>query len=274
MPGGAEFTPTRERHAGHDIDVLWRQFWVALALTIPVLVYSIGIQTLLGFRAPGFPGSEYLPFVLSTVIFFYGGTFFLKGAAEELRERTPGMMTLISLAISIAYVYSVAVTFGLPGEPLYWELSTLITIMLLGHWIEMRAVGRATGALQELARLMPDEAERISNGATEMVPVNALKKGDMVLVRPGGKIPADGTVVEGESEVNESMITGESRPVTKTPGSEVIAGAINGDGSLRTRVTKTGSETALAGIMRLVAEAQSSKSIAQNLAEPHRRPFA
>ena len=255
------------RHAGHDINVLRKRFWVTLILTIPVVLYSTGIQRLLHFTAPRFPGSEYVPALLGTFIFFYGGIFFIKGAAGELRNRLPGMMTLISLAILVAFGFSLAVTFGFPGEPLYWELSTLITVMLLGHWMEMRAVGRATGALQELAKLMPDEAERIKDGGTEVVPVHELRPGDLVLVRPGAKIPADGEVAEGESSVNEAMITGESRPVSKSPGLQVIAGTVNGEGSLRVRVTKTGDETALAGIMRLVAEAQSSRSMAQNLAD-------
>lgn len=265
--GGPEMQPTRERHAGHDADILWRQFWVTLILTIPVVLFSGGIQELLGFRMPEFTGSEYIPFVFATIIFFYGGTFFLKGALGEIRDRLPGMMTLISLAILVAYIYSLAVTFGLPGEPLYWELSTLIVIMLLGHWIEMRAIGSARGALQELTKLMPDEAERVVDGGTQTVPVSELRVGDVVLVRPGAKIPADGEVVDGESEVNEAMITGESRPVTKSVDSQVIAGTVNGDGSLRTNVTRVGDQTALAGIMRLVAEAQSSRSLAQNLAD-------
>ena len=256
-----------ERHAGHDINVLRKRFWVTLILTIPVVIYSEGIQRLLHFAPPRFLGSEYVPAILGTFIFFYGGSFFLRGAIGELRNRLPGMMTLISLAITVAFVFSVAVTFGFPGEPLYWELSTLITVMLLGHWMEMRAIGRATGALQELAKLMPDEAERIKNGGTEIVPVHELRTGDIVLVRPGGKIPVDGEVVEGESSVNEAMITGESRPVSKSSGTQVIAGTVNGEGSLRVRVTKVGDETALAGIMRLVAEAQSSRSMAQDLAD-------
>lgn len=259
--------PVPERHAGHDIDVLRRRFWVVLVLTIPVVIYSEGIQKLLGFTPPKFPGSGYIPSLLGTFIFFYGGMFFLRSAVGELRARRPGMMTLVSLAITVAFIYSAAVTLGLPGEALYWELSTLVTVMLFGHWMEMRAVGRARGALQELAKLMPDEAERITDGATEVVPVGELRKEDMVLVRPGAKIPADGEVIEGESSVDEAMITGESRPVHKAPGAEVIAGTVNGEGSLRVRVTKIGEETALAGIMRLVAEAQASRSMAQNLAD-------
>ncbi len=265
--GGPEMRPTPSRHEGHDINVLWRKFRVSLVLSIPVVVYSEGIQRLIGFTAPAFPGSEYVPFVLSTIIFFYGGMFFLKGAAGEIRARTPGMMTLIALAITVAYVYSVAVTFGLRGEALYWELATLITVMLLGHWMEMRAIGSARGALRELAKLMPDEAERIIEGQTEVVPVSELGAGDLVLIRPGAQIPADGEVVEGDSHVNEAMITGESMPVRKSQGGQVIGGTVNGDGSLRVRVTRVGDDTALAGIMRLVAEAQASRSMAQNLAD-------
>ena len=255
-----------DRHVGHDIDVLWRKFWVALILTIPVVIYSPGVQERLNFRPP-FRGSEYVPFVLGTFIFFYGGIFFLRGAVRELKARTPGMMTLISLAITVAFVFSIAVTFGYPGMPLYWELSSLIAVMLLGHWMEMRAISSASGALRELARLMPDRAERITNDHVETVPVSELRPGDLVLIRPGAKTPADGAVVEGSSDVNESMITGESRPVVKSPGAQVIAGTVNGSGSLRVKVTKVGEDTMLAGIMRLVAEAQASKSRAQNLAD-------
>lgn len=265
--GGPEMQPTRERHAGHDVNVLRKKFWVVVLLTVPVLVFSKGLQRLLGFRVPTFPGDNYIPFVFGTIIFFYGGLFFLRGAWGELRDRMPGMMTLIALAITVAFGYSLAVTAGLSGEPLYWELSTLIAIMLLGHYLEMRAISRARGALQELAKLMPDEAERIADGTAEVVPVDRLQAGDLVLVRPGAKIPADGEVAEGESGVNESMITGESRPLEKSAGDKVIAGTVNGSGSLRVRVTRTGDETALAGIMKLVAEAQSSRSMAQNLAD-------
>ena len=264
---GEEAPHVLEKHAGHDINVLWRKFWVVLILTIPVVFYSPGIQTLFHYKTPGFPGSDYIPFVFGTVIFFYGGLFFIKGAFGELRARLPGMMTLISLAITVAFFYSFAVTLGLPGEPLYWELSTLILIMLLGHWMEMRAVGSARSALQELAKLMPDEAERIMDGHSEIVRVSALRAGDVVLVRPGAKVPADGEVIDGQSGVNEAMITGESRPVNKTAGDDVIAGTVNGEGSIRVKVTKVGADTALAGIMKLVQEAQSSKSMAQNLAD-------
>jgi len=245
-----------------------RPFWISLLLTIPVLLYSELFQELLGYTAPAFPGSLYIGAVLGSIIYWYGGWVFLRGAVDELRARTPGMMTLVALAISTAYFYSVALTFGLvAGMPFYWELATLVTIMLLGHWMEMRAVGSAQSALNELAKLLPDTAERIVDDQTEMVPVSALGIGDLVLVRPGASIPADGAVEEGDSQLNEAMITGESHPVHKRPGDEVIAGTVNGSGSLRVRITKTGEQTALAGIMRLVAEAQTSRSRAQALAD-------
>jgi len=255
-------------HAGHSEAMFQRPFWISLLLTIPVLVYAELFQQLLGYTAPPFPGSTYVGAVLGSIIYWYGGWVFLRGAADELRERTPGMMTLVALAISTAYIYSVAVTFGfVEGMPFYWELATLVTIMLLGHWMEMRAVGSAQSALNELAKLLPDTAERVANGQTETVPVSALRADDLVLVRPGASVPADGTVEEGDSQLNEAMITGESRPVHKRPGDEVIAGTVNGSGSLRVRITKPGEQTALAGIMRLVAEAQTSRSRAQALAD-------
>ncbi|MBI2844736.1 MAG: cadmium-translocating P-type ATPase [Armatimonadetes bacterium] len=267
MHGGPELRPTRERHAGHDVEVLKRKFWVALILTIPVLIYSEGVQMLLRFEPPGFPGSDYVPFIFGTIIFFYGGVFFIRGAAGELLERTPGMMTLVALAISVAFVYSLAVTLGLSGEALYWELSTLITVMLFGHWMEMSAVGRARGALSELVKLMPDDAERITDSETQTVPVSELRPEDVVLVRPGGKVPADGEVIDGSTHVNEAMITGESRPVSKEPGDQVIAGTVNEEGAVRVRITKTGKDTALARIMALVESAQQSRSRAQALAD-------
>ncbi|MEX0892592.1 MAG: heavy metal translocating P-type ATPase, partial [Gemmatimonadota bacterium] len=207
--------------------------------------------------------------VLSTVIFFYGGWVFIRGAMGELRAKLPGMMTLISLAIVVAFVFSWVVELGLlEAEPLWWELATLVTIMLLGHWIEMRSINQAQGALQELAKLLPDTARRIGeDGEEEEVPVGELSRGDLVLVRPGESVPVDGVVRKGESALNEAMITGESRPVKKGAGDEVIAGTINGEGSLRLEVTGTGDETALSGIMRLVSDAQQSKSRAQHLAD-------
>ena len=245
-----------------------RRFWVSLALSIPVVFFSEFVQDVFGYTAPTFPGSFLIVPVLSVVIFAYGGLPFLSMARTEVRNREPGMMMLISLAISVAFGYSLA-SLVLPGTtPFFWELVTLIDIMLLGHWMEMRSVRQASGALDELAKLMPDLAERVSeDGDVEEVPVSELSEGDVVLVRPGASVPADGEVVEGDSSVDESMITGESRPVEKEPGSEVVAGTVNGDGSLRVRVTKTGEETALAGIMRLVEEAQRSKSRTQLLAD-------
>ena len=261
-------------HAGHGTDHTGHEqmfrvrFWWSLLLSIPVLLYSGMIQMWLGFTPPAFPFSEWIPFVFSVIIFAYGGVPFLQMAVPELRERKPGMMTLISLAISVAFIYSVAAQFINLGEGFFWELVTLIDIMLLGHWLEMRSVRQASGALNELAKLMPDTAERIHHGdTTETVPVSALKQGDLVLVRPGASVPADGEVVDGHSNVSEAMITGESQPVHKMAGAKVIAGTINGDGSLRVRVTATGNETALAGIMRLVEQAQQSKSKTQVLAD-------
>ena len=261
-------------HAGHGTDhsgheQMFRvRFWWSLLLSIPVLVYSEMIQMWLGFTPPALPLSEWIPFIFSLVIFGYGGIPFLQMAVPEVQDRKPGMMTLISLAISVAFIYSVAAQFITLGEGFFWELVTLIDIMLLGHWLEMRSVRQASGALNELAKLMPDTAERIHHGdMTETVAVSALKKGDLVLVRPGASIPADGEVTDGHSDVNESMITGESKTVHKMNSAKVIAGTINGDGSLRVKVTATGKETALAGIMRLVEQAQQSKSKTQVLAD-------
>jgi Cu2+-exporting ATPase len=261
-------------HAGHGTDhtgheqMFRTRFWWSLLLSIPVLLYSGMIQMWLGFTPPAFPFSPWIPFIFSLIVFAYGGIPFLQMAVPELQDRKPGMMTLISLAISVAFIYSVAAQFLNLGEGFFWELVTLIDIMLLGHWLEMRSVRQASGALNELAKLMPDTAERIQQGdTTETVPVSVLKKGDLLLVRPGASIPADGEVTDGHSNVNESMITGESQPVHKMNGTKVIAGTINGDGSLRVRVTATGNETALAGIMRLVEQAQQSKSRTQVLAD-------
>ena len=261
-------------HAGHGTDhtgheLMFRtRFWWSLLLTVPVLLYSSALQSWLGFSMPVFPGSNWIPFIFSLVIFGYGGLPFLKMAVPEIQNRRPGMMTLISLAISVALVYSLLAQLTSLGEGFFWELVTLIDIMLLGHWLEMRSVRQASGALDELAKLMPDEAERINeDGSTETVSAASLQTGDLLLVRPGASVPADGEVTEGQSSLNESMITGESRPVKKSTGDKVIAGTINGDGSLRVRVTATGDETALAGIMRLVDQAQKSKSQTQLLAD-------
>lgn len=245
------------------------KFWLSLALTVPVVIWAEHVQALLGYGAPAFPGSTWIGPALSTVIFFYGGWVFVRGAAGEVRAKLPGMMTLISLAIVVAFGFSWVVELGLlDAEPLWWELATLVTIMLLGHWIEMRSISQAQGALQELAKLLPDTARRIrEDGTEEEVAVSEIRRGDLVLVRPGESVPVDGVVRKGESALNEAMITGESRPVKKGEGDEVIAGTINGQGSLRVETTGTGEETTLSGIMRLVADAQQSKSRAQHLAD-------
>jgi P-type Cu2+ transporter len=255
-------------HGGHEI-MFRNRFWAILALSIPVLIYSLSIQDWLKYTAPAFPGSQLIVPVLSTIIFFYGGLPFLKMATWELKGRSPAMMTLISLAISVAYFYSMATIFWEIGEDFFWELVTLIDIMLLGHWLEMRSIRQASGALDALAKLMPDTAEIIMpDGSVEEHPASHLKLDTLVLVRPGASIPADGEVAEGESKVNEAMVTGESKPVDKAAGSPVIAGTVNsGNGSLRVRVTAVGDDTALSGIMRLVDEAQKSKSKTQLLAD-------
>lgn len=258
---------TAGKHAGHSTNIFKAKFWISLILSIPIVAYADVVQKLLSFQAPTFPGSAYLPFMLASIIFFYGGWIFIASAYRELKAKLPGMMTLISLAISTAYLYSVAVTFFGGEGTLYWELATLITVMLLGHWIEMRAVSGAQGALKELSKLLPDKAEVIRNGKIETIPLSELRKNDLVLVKPGGRIPADGIVKEGVSDVNESIATGESKPVPKKEGDAVIAGTTNGDGSLKIIVAKIGDETFLAGVMRLVAEAQSSKSRLQMLSD-------
>ena len=253
-------------HAGHDPLQFRKLFWISLVLTLPTLVFSTGLQDILGLTGPRFPGSEWIPAVFGAAITVIGGRIFLAGAWHELRAKSPGMMTLISLAIVVSFAYSTAVMFGLAGMDFWWELSTLITIMLLGHWIEMSAVHGAQNALGELAKLLPDEAELLRDGAPVTVARSELAVGDHVLVRPGAAIPADGRVVEGEAEVDESLLTGESTPVDKAVGGEVVAGSV-ALGSLSVEVTRTGGDTALAGIMRLVADAQASRSPAQLLAD-------
>jgi Cu2+-exporting ATPase len=256
-----------DKHAGHNPEMFRRKFWLSLLLTVPALLFSETVQGWLGFDW-SFAGSDYIPAVFGAVIFLYGGLVFLKGAKAELADHLPGMMTLISMAITVAFGYSMAVTLKLvDGMDFWWELATLVTIMLLGHWLEMASVMNAQGALKELAKLLPDEAELITDEGVAKIPVGELKVGSMVLVRPGTQIPADGEVVKGESDVNESMLTGESRLIKKIAKAKVIGGTINGSGALRIRVTKVGSDTALAGIMKLVAEAQSSKSKTQILAD-------
>ena len=256
-----------DKHAGHNPSMFKQKFWLSLLLTIPTLVFSHTVQSWFGIHW-AFPGSEYIPAIFGFIIFFYGGLVFLKSAKAELADKQPGMMTLISMAITVAFGYSLAVTFGLvEGMDFWWELATLVTIMLLGHWLEMASVMSAQGALNELAKLLPDEAELITNDGSKKIVVSDLKLGDVVLVRPGAQVPADGEVDKGESDVNESMLTGESKPVKKTVKAQVVAGTINGSGSLTVKITKVGSDTALAGIMKLVAEAQSSKSKTQILAD-------
>ena len=245
-----------------------QRFWVSTLISIPVLLYSTAIQNWLGFTMPVFPGSAWITPVFAVIIFFYGGLPFLQMAVPEIKNRTPGMMTLISLAIGVAFIYSLAALFLPTESAFFWELVTLIDIMLLGHWIEMRSVRQASGALGALAKLLPDTAERLkSDGDVVEVPVTLLQKNDLLLVRPGARIPADGEVTKGQSEVNEALITGESLPVKKDVEDQVIAGTINGDGSLVVRVTAIGDETALAGILRLVEQAQQSKSETQILAD-------
>lgn len=256
-----------DKHAGHSPNMFKQKFWLSLLLTIPTLLFSHTVQGWLGFELM-FPGSEYIPAIFGAIIFFYGGLVFLKGAKAELAAKQPGMMTLISMAITVAFVYSALVTLKLiSGMDFWWELATLVTIMLLGHWLEMASVENAQGALNELAKLLPDEAELIKDGKSRTVPVSELKQGDIVLVRPGAGVPIDGTVVKGESEVNESMLTGESRPVKKVVGTDVIGGTISTNGALTIKVTKVGNDTALAGIMKLVEDAQTSKSKTQILAD-------
>src|SRR6056297_3827638 len=254
-------------HSGHE-QMFQRRFWISLVLSIPVLLTSEMLQGWLGFSLPPFPGDGWVGPIFSTIVFVVGGLPFLQMAWSELRARKPGMMALISLAITVAFVFSMATVFVLEGEAFFWELVTLIDVMLLGHWIEMRSVRQASGALDRLAQLLPDTADRLTeDGRTEQVPVSELREGDLVLVRPGASVPVDGTVKEGTSEVDEAMITGESKPVAKEAGDEVVGGTVNGDGSLRVEVRAVGDETALAGIMKLVEEAQSGKSRGQMLAD-------
>ncbi len=254
-------------HSAHDPAQFKRKFWISLALTIPTLVFSTGLQEILGLTGPRFAYSEFIPAAFGVALFFYGGLVFLRGAWAELRARQPGMMTLISLAIIVAFGYSIAVLLGFPGMDFWWELATLITIMLLGHWVEMSAVMGAQNALGELAKLIPDEADVVHGDHVMVMPVASLTTGDHVLVRPGASVPVDGMVIEGESDVDEALLTGESSDVAKKKGDSVVAGSINRSGSLTIEVTRIGSDTALAGVMKLVADAQASKSAVQVLAD-------
>ena len=256
-----------DKHAGHSPEMFRDRFWVAIVLTLPILYFSEQMQSWFGYQALSVPGVEFVNPVLGTVLFFYGGLVFLQGARHEIAARQPGMMTLISLAITVAYVYSMAVALGLPGTPFFWELATLIAIMLLGHWLEMASVQGASRALEHLASLVPDVAHVMRGNEIREVPVSELASGDVVLVRPGEQIPVDGAIQEGRSSVNEAFLTGESRPVPKAEGDEVVAGAVNGEGALTVRVTRTGEGTTLSQIQRLVEEAQASRSRFQNLAD-------
>ena len=256
-----------DEHAGHSVAMFRDRFWLSLLLTIPVLVWSEMVQEWLGYTAPSFPLSVRIPAILGTVIFVYGGMPFLKGGVQELRDRQPGMMLLISLAIVVAFVASLASEFGWLDLEFWWELALLIDVMLLGHWQEMKAIGQASGALEALAALLPDEAEVVHGAEVHTVAVSELRPGDIVLVRPGGRVPADGTVIEGDASFDESMITGESRTVRRSSGDRVVAGTVATDNSVRIEVEAVGDETALAGIQRLVREAQASRSRAQALAD-------
>ena len=258
---------SHDRHAGHSAAMFRDKFWLSFALTIPVVIWSSDVQRWFGYVAPSFPGSKLIPAVLGTLVFVYGGLVFIRGARRELADHKPGMMTLISLAIVVAFGTSLAAAFGLFEIDVWWELASLITIMVLGHWLEMRAISQARGALNALAALLPDRAERVSGTQTQSVALSELRTGDILLVRPGARVPADGTVVEGTAEVDESMITGESKTVPKAVGARVIAGTVASGGSLHVRVTAIGNQTALAGIMRLVAAAQASGSRTQALAD-------
>ena len=250
------------------VDDFRRRFWISLALTLPVLATSEMLQHLLGLRgAFAFPGDRYVGFAFASAVYFYGGWPFLTGLVDELKQKLPGMMTLVGLAITVAYVYSAAVVLGLPGSVFFWETATLIDIMLLGHWLEMRSVLGASRALEELVRLLPSEAHRLrSDGSTEDVPLTALKGGDLVLVKPGEKIPTDGMITEGRTTVNQALLTGESQPVEKGPGDLVLGGAVNGESAITMRVTRTGAETYLSQVIELVRRAQETRSRTQDLA--------
>jgi Cu2+-exporting ATPase len=260
-----------DRHAGHSVAMFRDKFWLSFILTFPVLFWSTDVPHWFGYKARSFPGSGFIPAMLGTVVFFYGGLVFIRGAWGELADRKPGMMTLISMGIIVAFGTSLAGTSGLFELEVWWELASLITIMILGHWLEMRAVFQSRGALNALAALLPDTAERVRGADTEEVPLSELRVGDIVLVRPGARIPADGVVVDGIADVDESMITGESKAISKDPGATVVAATVASGGSLHVRVSAVGDQTALSGIMRLVAAVQASAS---RVAEAKRRGVA
>ncbi|MDH3193690.1 MAG: heavy metal translocating P-type ATPase, partial [Acidimicrobiia bacterium] len=257
-----------DKHEGHSPEMFRDRLWVSLALTVPILYFSEQFQTWFNYRAVDFAGVEWINPVLATFLFAYAGVVFLKGGRNEIRDRVPGMMTLISIAISVAYFYSLAVSLGVDGEPFYWELATLLDVMLLGHWIEMRSVQSASKALDDLAAMVPTVAHLVdTGGGITDVQVASLKVGHRILIRPGEQVPVDGSIVEGSSAMNEAFLTGESRPVTRGPGDEVVAGAVNGEGALTVEVTRLGADTALSQIMRLVEEAQASRGRFQVLAD-------
>ncbi|HET8619069.1 MAG TPA: HAD-IC family P-type ATPase, partial [Acidimicrobiales bacterium] len=257
----------RHKHAGHDPEMFRRRFWLSLVLTVPLVVTSEMVMDWFGYSLD-FRGMDLLGPVLGSIVFWWGGWPFLAGGVAEVRDRQPGMMLLISMAITVAYVASMATSLDAFDLDFWWELAALVTIMLLGHWQEMKAIGQAQGALAALAELLPDDAERVgAGGEVQTVPLGDLRLGDVVLVRSGARVPADGEIVDGAAELDESMITGESRPVAKTPGDQVVAGTVSTDSAIRVRITAVGEDTALAGIQRLVAEAQASSSRAQVLAD-------
>ncbi|HSJ71956.1 MAG TPA: heavy metal translocating P-type ATPase [Acidimicrobiia bacterium] len=259
---------SHDKHEGHSPEMFRDRLLISVLLTVPILYFSTSIQDWFGFEAIAFTGSELVTPILSTILYFYGGGPFLKGSLRELQARTPGMMTLIAIAITVAYGYSIAVTLGFPGDPFYWELATLIDIMLLGHWMEMRSVRSASSALDELSTLVPDTAHLLRpDGSTSEVEVASLEVGDRVVVRPGEQVPIDSVVIEGRTFVNEAFLTGESKPVGKEPGSEMVGGSINGEGVVTIEVSRVGDDTALSQIMRLVDEAQTSRSRYQALAD-------
>ena len=261
--------PGHEHSHVQMVDDFRRRFWISLALTAPALATSEMLQHLLGLRGTlAFPGDRYVEFAFASAIYVYGGRPFLTGLVDELRQRLPGMMTLVALAITVAYAYSTLVVFGLPGSVFFWETATLIDIMLLGHWIEMRSVLGASRALEQLVRLLPAEAHRLrGDGSLEEVPLDVLRPGDRVLVKPGEKIPMDGLVVQGRTSVNQAMLTGESQPVEKGNGDQVIGGAVNGEGAITVAVKRTGAETYLSQVVELVRRAQETRSRTQDLAD-------
>lgn len=265
--GPQTHTGGHDKHEGHDPEVFRRRFWLSLLLTIPVVVFSEMIQDWFGYSTASIPGDQFVAPILGTFVFIYGGHVFLVGAWREVRDRQPGMMLLISLAITVAFLASLATEAGWLDLDFWWELAALVTVMLLGHWLEMRALGMTRGALAALADLIPDDAERVTDDGTERVPVAALTIGDVVLVRPGGRVPADGAVASGQADFDESMLTGESRPVLRAEGERVAAGTVALGSAVRVRIDAVGEGTTLAGIQRLVAQAQQSQSRAQAIAD-------